>query len=102
MYRFRHLIILPALLSAGLMSLHAVAAEPPILTISGAIEQVNRGPSHEDDATILGAHDISFQKGFSVTREGAVRHFRTRLRTARDVGFRPRRAAATLRERRCG
>jgi hypothetical protein len=73
MYRFRHLIILPALLSAGLMSLHAVAAEPPILTISGAIEQVNRGPSHEDDATMLGAHDISFQKGFSVTREDLAR-----------------------------
>lgn len=69
MYRFRQLVVLPALLASGLMSVQAVADEPPILTISGDIEQVNRGPSHEDDATMLGAHDISFQKGFSVTRE---------------------------------
>jgi len=73
MYRFHHLIVLPALLASGLMSAHAVADEPSILTISGAIEKVNRGPSHEDDATMLGAHDISFQKGFSVTREDLAR-----------------------------
>jgi len=46
----------------------ALAEEPPIITISGAIEMTNRGPSSADDATMLGAHDIGFERGFAVSR----------------------------------
>ena len=58
----------PILAAAALfiMPLNALA-ENAILTIGGAITQTNRGPSHEDDATMLGAHDIAFEKGFALT-----------------------------------
>ncbi|MEM7742846.1 MAG: hypothetical protein AAF409_03965 [Pseudomonadota bacterium] len=46
----------------------ASAGEPPILTLSGAIAESNRGPSSEDDFTMLGAHDIAFDSAFAVTR----------------------------------
>jgi len=50
------------------MAPNALAEEPPIITVSGAIEMSNRGPSSADDATMLGAYDISFEKGFAVNR----------------------------------
>ncbi|WP_135502073.1 hypothetical protein [Roseovarius aestuariivivens] len=58
-----------AVLNVAVATAPSVRAEsPPIVTLSGAITEINRGPSHEDDPTMLGAHDIAFDGGFAVTR----------------------------------
>ena len=69
MFVFPRSIALIAILVLGLCPATAVADEPPIITISGDIGQVNRGPSDVDDATMFGAHDLAFEKGYSLTRE---------------------------------
>lgn len=55
-------------LGLTLAPLQVLADEPPILTVSGTISQTTRGPSGEEDATMLGAQDIVFENGFAFTR----------------------------------
>ena len=64
------IFVMPLIMWLGLTfaPLQVLADEPPILTVSGDISQTNRGPSGEEDATMLGAHDIAFVNGFAFTR----------------------------------
>jgi len=65
----RSLALAAALFAAtGLHAPSATADEPAMLTVGGAIAESNRGPSGKEDETMLGAHDVAFDKGFAVTR----------------------------------
>ena len=46
----------------------AGAGEAPVLTLSGNIAESTPGPSQLEDATLFGAHDIWFERGFAMTR----------------------------------
>ena len=66
---FARRTLLTAVLALGLFPAIAIGDEPPIVTVAGDIEHTNRDPVTADDVGMFTAHDIEFEKGYSLTRQ---------------------------------